>query len=214
MYNFAGTGITNSAANAQISNNRIIGNGNQPAILNGANYVQIKGNYVTGSYWPTLYQTGSYGMIQNNYVASSGNEAIGADGSYNTIQNNQLYLTGGAAGLGGNGTSNSFISNQGYNPVGHIADPFSANYILDSGGSATPTNKTVMTNWESPKTVNIQIGSSWTSAHTFVVQIDGVTWDSTTTPTAVMSYKYHLNPGQTFYCQYQSGQATFTVSGE
>lgn len=111
----------------------------------------------------------------------------------------------------------SILNNTGYNPLGPIAGPFvsSSDTILDSGGSSTPVNATTMTVWESPKLITVTIGSSWTSAHTLIIEVNGIQVLSTTTPAANTTvFQETLQPGHTFYIQYQSNKASFHVSGQ
>jgi hypothetical protein len=107
--------------------------------------------------------------------------------------------------------------NAGYNPLGHISSPFitASNLLVDAGLSSTPTNATTITNSQSPKTVSILISSAFTAGYSFVLKIDGAEISSITAPSAqAVPYIFTLQPGETFYCQYQSGDVTFTVSGQ
>jgi hypothetical protein len=109
------------------------------------------------------------------------------------------------------------MNNTGYNPLGHIASPFvsSGDYILDRSGASTPVNATAMTVYESPKLITVTIGSGWTSAHTLVIKVNGTQILSTSTPAAnTVVFQETLQPGETLYIQYQTGQASFNVSGQ
>ncbi len=108
--------------------------------------------------------------------------------------------------------------NGNYNPQGSITNAFytTTNVIIDGGGnSATPTNMTAMTVVGSPKMISVTIGSAWTSTHTLVIKIDGTQVVSLKAAiSAGTVYTFTLAPGETFYIQYQTSEATFVVSGE
>jgi parallel beta-helix repeat protein len=187
-----------------------------------------------------------YTQVTDNYIeTATGFNCIVVSSNDNTLSGNRLYSTGPggfeiAAGAVGNivtdndvrnvttpwqmqdgGAKTIIKNNAGYNPVGHVANPFvsGGNYILDSGGSASPVNKTTMTVWESPKMIMVTVATggygSPTTGSTLVIQIDGTTVISIEGPAAGVTYSYYLQPGQTFYIQYHNtSDTTFIVSGE
>jgi hypothetical protein len=113
----------------------------------------------------------------------------------------------------------TFINNAHYNPIGTISNPFDNKAGLNindtGGGSATPANKTALTVVGSPKLIVMTIGAAWTATHTLVIQIDGTQVVSLKAAiSAGTVYSFSLAPGETYYVQYQSGQATWVVSGQ
>ena len=89
----------------------------------------------------------------------------------------------------------------------------------DSGVSATPSNATTMTNIGTPKEIFIQIGAGWTTAHTLVVKMNGAGGTTVFSATFGAGNRttvgpFYLTPYQTWYCQYQTSQATFIVVSE
>jgi parallel beta-helix repeat protein len=208
------------------------------AILTTGLNTDIVGNVILGSYGISLDTGSNASQAIGNYVHAT-DQGITVSSSDDTVSNNRIYpaaigaivIAGGAVGtvVNGNdvrditypmrdsGTNTVITSNAGYNPLGRINAPFvsSSKTILDGGGSSFPVNATTMTVWESPKTISVLISSSFTTGHTFVLQIDGTQIVSANAPVAEeRPYVFKLQPGQTFYCQYQAGMVTFAVSGE
>lgn len=180
----------------------------------GNTHVIIKDNDIYGNAtYLDIQVTGNSSdvLIQGNMIRGA---QILNQGTNDVIVNNDV--SGLSNSIQDSGTGTVIEANEGYNPKGNIASPFvsSGNTIKDSGGASTPVNATTMTVWESPKIINIIIGSGWTPAHTLVIKIDGTQLIATTAPVANTVYSFTLNPGETFYIQYQRSQATFVVSGE
>lgn len=133
----------------------------------------------------------------------------------NVIEGNTFTNNTHTASASDSGIRTIFRNNLGYNPVGNIGSPFvsSGDYILDSGGAATPVNATAMTVYQSPKLIMVVTGT-YTTAYTLVIQIDGTQVISINNPAANLVFSFQLQPGETFYCQYHTSQTTFVVSGQ
>ena|GEM_PF-2520586 len=181
--------------------------------------ISIIGNTIQG--YPGNLQDEGIGL-EASYSSAIGNTVGGyaiciyaAFGTDEIVSNNGLSKSSCHFSIIASGLQ-VITSNIGYNPMGHLSSPFddTNNYVCDNCGSSTPHNATTMTVTASPKIIMIVIGSGWTSAHTLVIKIDGTQIISTATPAANTVYTFTLNPLETFYIQYQSGQATFIVSGE
>ncbi|MGP8070518.1 MAG: right-handed parallel beta-helix repeat-containing protein [Candidatus Bathyarchaeia archaeon] len=183
----------------------------------------------------TIYATSNRGCI---YVVStgdtvSGNKVYGstvgigvsstASGTFvvgNDLAGNTYPISGSSTPYSsGPITATGVVieNNAGYNPLGNIAIPFtSSDLIVDSGGtSSTLPNATTITNTQSPKTISILISSPFRADHTFVLKVGGVQWSSVTAPSAqVVPFTFTLQPGENFYCQYETGDITDSVSGQ
>jgi hypothetical protein len=191
------------------------------ALSSGSDYSLVVSNYVytsiayhNGMYVNSKDDTVSdnrfYGGVANVGGISISSSALGTIVTDNDIRNNTFPISD-------SGINTAITGNPGYNPLGKIGDAFvsSTKTVLDGGGSSTPVNATTMTVWESPKTISVLISSAFTTGHTFVLQIDGTQIASTSAPAAqIIPYIFILQPGETFYCQYQTGKVTFVVSGQ
>lgn len=181
------------SSQAVISSNYILGDaGTAIWLYNGITNTTVSRNLIINSLTGILEDTG---------------------GDYNTISEN--YITGCTNTILLSGAHSLVINNKGYNPLRHIATPFDTtnHLVLDRGSSATPSNTTTMTVGQSPKLMIVVI-NAWTAGHTLVIKIDGTQVISVDVPAANTVYSFMLQPGETFYCQYQASQTTFTVSGE
>lgn len=179
-----------------------------------SNYVYTSIAYHNGIYVnskdDTLSDNRFYGGVANVGGVSISSSALGTFVTDNDIRNNTFPISD-------SGINTVITGNAGYNPLGNIGSAFvsSSKMILDGGGSSTPVNATTMTVWESPKIISVLISSAFTTGHTFVLQIDGTQIVSTSAPAAqIIPYIFTLQPGETFYCQYQAGKVTFVVSGQ
>jgi parallel beta-helix repeat protein len=134
------------------------------------------------------------------------------------IANNSLSVSECTTKINLSGTGiTSVIGNAGYNPQGVEKTAFDTKDHLiaeNIGSSSSPNNATTMTVQFCPKLITVVIGTGWTSAHTLEIQIDGHLIISTNAPAAKAIYTFQLNPGETFYIQYQTSQATFVVLGQ
>jgi hypothetical protein len=237
-------GIYNAAAYAMINGNYINGGplitvGQHTNIVNntvstssyglnvnsGSDDSNIVGNIVSVTSGPGIVAESKDDLLSRNrvYGGSVGVEidstASGTQAANNNLANNTHAISGGGYSSSAVTATGVIIENNtGYNPLGAITYPFnnSTDVITDSSTTygSTPANATTLSVTQSPKSVMIVIGSGWTGSHTFVIRIDGTQILSTTNPSANTVYTFTLQPGETFYCQYQSGQATFQVSGE
>jgi parallel beta-helix repeat protein len=177
----------------------------------------ISSNTVLGDATTGIYLTGSVTnttVIGNvvKVVETAINEDSSSD--YNLITGN--YVMGWTSNaILFTGIHDAVMNNPGYNPKGHMTSPFDTtnNLMADSGSSATPNNATITRIVGSPKLIMVIIGS-WTAGHTLVIQIDGAQVVSVVAPSPGTTYSFYLYPGETFYCQYQSGQTTFAISAE
>jgi hypothetical protein len=190
-------------------------------------YNLIEGNSINGLSYPwqgAIMLTGSstgarYNTIQENEINAGGNSSPGiyldTKTSYNYVADNDLR-PGGAPGITDKGVSNIIENNPGYNPVGAISTPFnnSTALILDNGATgSTPANITTLTVAQSPKLIMVTIGT-WTAGHTLVIKIDSVQIVSVSMPSAGTVYTFRLEPGETFYIQYNTGHTSFYISGQ
>jgi len=221
-------GIFQNANNGLIQSNTITDvdsdGGYAVWINNGASYNTISGNVITLGHSDSSHIDVAPNALGN---VISGNNFMGAvTGNCILISSSTVVgtqITGnnfngrGINAVNDGGRQTVIMNNTGYNPLGHIASPFvsSGDYVLDQGGVGTPVNATVMTVYESPKLITVTVGSGWTSAHTLVIKVDGTQVLSTNKPAAnTVVFQETLQPGETFYIQYQTGQASFNVSGQ
>jgi Right handed beta helix region len=221
--------VTGGYSNIVVSNNQVV-----------SPNLQASNKGFAGMLFSTAVSESITNMtVSNNYVAArsggstgSGmlfkNSNSGVQHYINTVvSNNQVYGHFSEGAINASATKAAtiedvehmvFTNNAGYNPLGTIATSFDTtrDFVTDStsGGSATPANATAMINGGSPKLICMYAGSSWTSTHRLVIQIAGTQVVSTTAPVASVSYCFTVSPGQTYYAQYQSSQATFVVIGE
>ena len=141
------------------------------------------------------------------YVEGNGNDIFG---------NSFLNITSGADRIYQyDAQSTRIVNNLGYNPVGHITNPWvsSGALISDSGGSAFPTNSTLYTVNNSPKVIMVVIKASYGTSK-LTIEIDGTTVVSLT-PTVGDSYTFTLAYGETFYITYDNTSNTgIYVSGQ
>ncbi len=229
-YGTTHSGIYTDAAYTTIVGNIFVGAYLSYAAImldSGSNYGVVSSN--------TIYATSNRGCI---YVVSTDN-TVSDNRVYGSTVGMGVSSTASRTFVVGNdlagntypisGSSNPYSSgpitatgvvienNAGYNSLGNIANPFtSSGLIVDSGGTGSiPPNATTVTNTQSPKTISILISSSFAAGHTFVLKVDGVQWTSVTAPSAqIVPFTFTLQPGETFYCQYQTGTITYSVSGQ
>jgi len=215
-------GIDAYGQHANVLDNSVSGTTCGGIILDsGSTYSVATGNTISGSkVYQGLQVYSSYDNVSDNEISVSGYGIVigsAVDGT-NVVGNNvQQAATSCGTKVQDSGRETTIENNVGYNPLGHITSPFvSGNeYILDGSGSGAPVNATTMAVWESPKLITVTVGSGWTASHTLVIKINGVVILSTNKPPGnTVVFQQTLQPGQTFYVQWQSGQATFTVSGQ
>jgi parallel beta-helix repeat protein len=213
--------ISASGQQTNIVGNTIVGAHYLAVLLDsGSDDSSLVGNHVyTSLAYETAIQVNSkddtvsnnrvYGGGGNDGAISITNTAVGTFVTDNDLRNNTTPISD-------NGINTVITGNVGYNPLGHITNPFTtSNTLVDSGTTSTMPNGTTITNWESPKTISILISSPFTTGHTFVLKIDGTQIVSTSAPTAqVVPYIFTLQPGETLYCQYPTGDITVSVSGQ
>jgi parallel beta-helix repeat protein len=197
-----------------------------------------------GGYISSVSVTGDYNVFSQNVIVvnnPSTESGFAIGGAYNVFTGNIVdgsyqgfYIGVGSVGneiygnivrdsfhpIDDHGMQTTILGNLGYNPQGHLSTPFddTTNTIVEQSMnslSTSPNNATTMTDWESPKLISIYVGSGWTSSHTLVLKIDGTTYVSTNSPTAnSLLWSGILQPGQSFYIQYQASEATFEVESE
>jgi len=230
------TGIYIQNANALVNGNSV--QNSHVGIWTTGPYTNIVNNTVLGFYGVSLDTGSNNTSMTGNYVHAT-YQAITVASSDDVVSNNRIYpaaiaaivINAGTVGtvvtgndvrnttypIQDNGGRTEITDNAGYNPVGEVRQPFvySSETILDSGGSTFSANATTMTVWESPKTISVLISSAFTPGHTFILKIDGTRIASISDPSVQPTpYVFTLQPGQTFYCQYEAGKVTFVVSGD
>jgi hypothetical protein len=197
-------GLRTTGVYGQISGNIIVGNGETGSYASdigvslSSGYSNVIGNTISSFTYPIQLSNAPFVRLTSNTLIPTGpaSNAISVSGrSYNL----------------------TFTGNYNFNPKGYVTMPFDNinNQIVETGFSveATPNNATTMYVSEAPVIIVVVIGASWTSSHILVIKIDGVQVTSTSNPPANAVYTFALNPGETFYCQYQLREATFNVFG-
>lgn len=207
----AGLGIIHLGSTATYGQNLITGNTinntDGPAGINvfgiyigGGTHDLVTNNYLLNVRDRGIYVTATYSKITGNTIVDNlgvhlmwhGIQEV-APGNYNIIQDNWIEgLTGSAMVIAGANTT--IRNNQGYNPLGNIATPWSngAGNLSDAAGALdNPVSDALYTVTNSPKLV-ILTNCGGISA----VQIDGTTLTGITTHDPQV---YQLSPGQTIH---------------
>ena len=204
--NGANGGIELFGARTSVTNNKIVNCINNGIFIASASNL-VEGNTVKDC-WSMIEIAGV------NYNIITGNTIFGGDycqidpGSIGTIWSNNNYDVTDPINIKliNSGTNTTISFNNGYNPVGEIADPFLGNgkSILDSGGNnATLTSNWVYTNLGSTKT--IYLGGGIVTA----IKQNGITLYTTATTCTLI-----LQPGDTFSVTFSSAPTTFKVFGQ
>lgn len=130
------------------------------------------------------------GIITGNYISDNISLANDCD---NIIIKDNLMAAGATMVVAAGATNIRIEDNDGYNPIGNIADPYTvaAGLLMDAGSvQAFPTTNTNYTVTESPKFITIY-GGTVTS-----ISIDGVATGLSTTWATADHASLFLKPGQ------------------
>jgi Right handed beta helix region len=191
---FQGTASTRCSI---MSNTYLSTGGTMLYVNNGGTYFSVIGNIAT----PAAF-TGIRFDSTSGQASIIGNNVQGAT--------NPIVITGSGGGFIVEG-------NQGYNPLGHLTNPFltASNTIPDASGTgASPTNSTTTTIVGSPKFISYTLTAPESAGEVVTIQVDGTQVISAGSLPTNFHWEATLNPGQTVFFTYHTGDGTFVVSGE